>query len=285
MNPPISHSASVPAGLTVGVREVCPTNKHDVDIQELTDFLLDYGINLMASGAYTARVVANVKRLGEAYGYHVDIVIFQKNMTMTVTCPDDYSVRRTYVRQQHPVVHISFRTISDLSALSWKAYDMKISFDKLREDYDNILSAPYEDWKLLALLTSVATAAFCRLFGGDFGSVGIVFFAALIGFLGRRFLASFHFDSRLIIMLTAFLSSFFAFIGCSVLSNLTETPNIAVATSVLYLVPGVHFINSVIDILDGHVLIGISRAVNTFILIMCIAFGVYFTLTLSGWIL
>lgn len=270
--------------LMVENHELCPTNTYNVDIQELTDFLLDYGINLMAAGAYSARVVANVKRLGAAYGYHVDIVIFQKNMTMTVTCPDDYSVRRTYVRQQNPVIHISFRTISNLSALSWKAYDMKMSFDKLREDYDTILNGTHEDWKLLALLTPLATAAFCRLFGGDFGSMLIVFFAALAGFLGRRLLASFHLDTRLIIMLAAFVSSFFAFIGSN-MSNLTETSNIAVATSVLYLVPGVHFINSVIDILDGHVLIGISRAVNTFIFIMCIAFGVYFTLAISGWMI
>ena len=54
------------------------------------------------------------------------------------------------------------------------------------------------------------------------------------------------------------------------------------ASSVLYLIPGVPLINSIIDILGGHVLIGMARAVNAAILIICIALGLSVTLLILG---
>ena len=56
------------------------------------------------------------------------------------------------------------------------------------------------------------------------------------------------------------------------------TAEICLATSPLFLVPGVPLINGIIDILDGHVLIGFSRIVNAMSLIVCIAVGLSMTL-------
>ena len=53
---------------------------------------------------------------------------------------------------------------------------------------------------------------------------------------------------------------------------------VALATSPLFLVPGVPLINGVIDIVEGHVLIGVSRLVNAMLLIVCIAVGLSATL-------
>lgn len=56
------------------------------------------------------------------------------------------------------------------------------------------------------------------------------------------------------------------------------TAEIALATSPLFLVPGVPLINGVIDIMEGHVLMGVSRLVNALLLIVCIAVGLSATL-------
>jgi uncharacterized membrane protein YjjP (DUF1212 family) len=50
------------------------------------------------------------------------------------------------------------------------------------------------------------------------------------------------------------------------------------ATSPLFLVPGVPLINGVIDIMEGHILIGISRLISALLLIVCIAIGLSATL-------
>lgn len=60
------------------------------------------------------------------------------------------------------------------------------------------------------------------------------------------------------------------------------TPETALGTSVLFLIPGVPLINSIFDLLEGHVLVGISRAVNALILIVCIALGLSVTLLILG---
>lgn len=60
------------------------------------------------------------------------------------------------------------------------------------------------------------------------------------------------------------------------------TPETAVASSVLFLVPGIPLLSAVNDILNGHTLMGISRGVNAAILTLCIAFGLAITLMVTG---
>ena len=58
------------------------------------------------------------------------------------------------------------------------------------------------------------------------------------------------------------------------------TAETAIATSVLFLVPGVPLLNGVIDILEGHVLTGSSRLIQALLLVLCIAVGLSCTLML-----
>lgn len=48
----------------------------DTDIQELSNFLLDFATTLMGVGSHTSRVVRNVNRIAESFGYGVDMTIF-----------------------------------------------------------------------------------------------------------------------------------------------------------------------------------------------------------------
>lgn len=78
------------------------TTETKKEIQELSNFLLDYSTTLMAVGSHTSRIVKNVTRIAESFGYGVDMTIFQRNITMTVKHIEDYSIRRTYVRKYQP---------------------------------------------------------------------------------------------------------------------------------------------------------------------------------------
>lgn len=61
----------------------------------------------------------------------------------------------------------------------------------------------------------------------------------------------------------------------------TNTSDVALGSSILYLISRVFFINSVIDILKDHILMGLSRIISVAILICCIALGIYMTLSIS----
>lgn len=249
------------------------------DIQALSNFLLEFATSLMAVGAHTSRVVRNITRIAESFGYGVDMTIFQKNVTMTVKHPDDYSIRRTYVRKI-PALALNFQIISKLSALSWETYDHRLSLEELSRQYKQIMQEPrISRWTVLVLV-AIANAAFCRLFSGDIASMGIVFLATLVGFFVRQEMINRHVNHMLVFIISAFIASLIA--SSAVYFGIGSTPEVALAASVLYLIPGVPLINSIIDILDGHVLIGFSRAMNACILIICIALGLSATLLILG---
>lgn len=83
-----------------------------------------------------------------------------------------------------------------------------------------------------------------------------------------------------VFVVCSFIASLIAGLGFRY--HLGTTEDIALGTSVLFLIPGVPLINSIIDILEGHVLVGWSRVINAFILIICIALGLSMTLLILG---
>ena len=61
---------------------------------------------------------------------------------MTIKHPEDYSIRRTYVRKI-PALAINFQVISELSALSWEAYDHHLSLGELTAHYHEVMNEPH----------------------------------------------------------------------------------------------------------------------------------------------
>ena len=69
--------------------------EHSKKIQELSNFLLDYATTLMAVGSHTSRIVKNVTRIAESFGFGVDMTIFQRNI------PWRSDLLRTNGKMQH----------------------------------------------------------------------------------------------------------------------------------------------------------------------------------------
>lgn len=251
----------------------------NTDIQELSNFLLDFATRLMGVGSHTSRVVRNVGRIADSFGYGVDMTVFQRNVTMTIKDREDYSIRRTYVKGI-PSLPLDFRMVSDLSSLSWEVYDRHLDLSEIQNRYQAIILKPRLSRWLVLFLVSCANAAFCRLFGGDFMAMGLVWVATLVGFFVRQELTKRHMNHMSVFVICSFIASLVAGLGFRF--NLGTTEDIALGTSVLFLIPGVPLINSILDILEGHVLVGWSRAINAFILIICIALGLSITLLILG---
>ena len=89
---------------------------------------------------------------------------------------------RSSVQRDIPAHPISFEHNSELSALSWEAVDNRLSLEELTEKYREIVSAPMIHPLFVLLLVGFANASFCKLFGGDLISMGIVFSATITGF-------------------------------------------------------------------------------------------------------
>ena len=242
------------------------------ELTEILDFIADYATYLLASGVHTSRVIRNSQRIGQSQGVDIQLSSFQKSTILTVR--DDATGEAITRVVKIPALPISFERNSDLSALSWDACDLSLPLAEIRRRYDEIVARPRLDPIFTLILVGLANASFCRLFGGEWCAVGIVFTATLLGFYLKQRMQAKGFNHYVIFIASAFAASMYA----SVAMIFDTTSEVAIATSVLYLIPGVPLINGVIDIVEGHVLNGIARLTSALMLIVCIAVGLSCTL-------
>lgn len=239
------------------------------DLRRKVTFLRDYTTKLYASGATTIRIEQNLVRIAEAWDTKADFSILPTCIVLTLW---DKNENCSYdVVGKIPADSINFHTITELSCLSWEIHDKKLSVDDAAEAYHNILETKRLSPWLVLVLTSFANASFCCLFGGDLIAMTIVFIATLNGFFLKQRLPETGLDYRVTILISACVA---AIISCAgYVFGLGETPEIALATSVLYLVPGIPFCNSVSDLIYGHYICCISRFCQALIITICLALG------------
>jgi uncharacterized membrane protein YjjP (DUF1212 family) len=244
------------------------------DLFDVGAFVAKYATHMMGCGVHTARVVRSAKRIGESFGFATTVSVFQKNIILNLV---DRQTHRSYNEvAEVPQLPISFEHNARLSALSWATYDEHLSLAELNARYEEVVNAPSIHPLFVLLLVGVANASFCRLFGGDWFSMGIVFSATMTGLFLKQKMLGAHVNGYLTFMVSAFVASLCA--STALIFN--TTAETAIATSVLFLVPGVPLINGVIDIVEGDILTGFSRLAKAAMLICCIAIGLSFTLML-----
>lgn len=246
--------------------------KTSTELTQIADFVAEYATYLLGSGVHTSRVIRNSRRIGKSQGIDIQLSAFQKSIVMTAH--DDSTGENITRVVGIPALPISFERNSDLSALSWEAVDEHLPLDEIRSRYERLISKPSIDPIFVLLTVGLANASFCRLFGGDWTAMSIVFTSTLVGFAAKQRMQAHKVNHFIIFILSAFIASLCA----SAALSFDCTAHICLATSPLFLVPGVPLINGIIDILDGHVLIGFSRLVNAMSLIVCIAVGLSMTL-------
>jgi len=247
------------------------------NINEVVDFLCEYASRLLSCGVHTSRVVRNTQRIAHSQNMWVTLEIFRSHITLTA------SIRGTnhYVTRlvEVPKAPISFSRNSALSSLSWIAYDNDPSLDELKEKYQQILEKPKLSPYLVLLLVALANMSFCKLFGGNPMAMAIVFLGTALGFFLKQKMGQWKSNTFSTFILSAFVASVF----CATVANYFLNPEqtvIAMSTSVLYLIPGVPLVNGVIDIIEGHIMIGASRLIDAMLLIFSIAVGLGFTLSI-----
>ncbi|MDR0765395.1 MAG: threonine/serine exporter family protein [Odoribacteraceae bacterium] len=241
--------------------------KTDEQLKDIARFIAEYATCLLGSGVHTSRVIRNSCRIGESLGVAIKMSTFQKTIVLTTRDQQSGDVHTEVI--DIPSLPVNFAYNADLSALSWEARDEHLPLATLRDKFHRVTSRPPLPPRLVLLLVGLANASFCRLFGGSWSAVGIVFLATLAGVLTRQHMQRRGVNHFIIFTLAALVSSTLA---ASALA-FDATAEIALATSVLFLIPGVPLVNGVIDIVEGHAVIGFSRLTHAFLVIICITVG------------
>ncbi len=247
-------------------------------LKEVCIFLTDYASWLLGCGATCIRIEKNVGRMAAAFQVCAEMTVMPTNIQMSVwdmNHQDSYSLVK---RKQK--TGISFNINTRMSKLSWDVADRKIDFAEAVSRMEEIKKTPPENKWAVLVLASLANMSFCRLFNGDLIAMAVVFVATMAGYRIKQILLEAKVDVRVVFVCSAFVSSV---IGASgYLFNLGTTPDIAIGTSVLYLIPGIPYINSVSDMLDGHYICSFSRFIDALILTICLSIGLCGGMFLMG---
>lgn len=234
-----------------------------------SEFFAKYASYMLGCGATCIRISKNLRRMGDAVNFNVDMIILSHHVT--VICTDKTNGLSMQHAKKIPPVPVSFEINTRLSELSWKLAEHKIDIEEAEILFYRIVKHPQMSvWKVMWLVVA-ANASFCYLFGGDPGAMLIVALATLAGYTVKNITLKHHWDSKVVWLVCSFISSLIAAGGTYL--PVTNTPEWAISASVLYLIPGIPYINSISDCIDGHYLASIGRLINALMLTVCIAIG------------
>lgn len=236
---------------------------------DLCSFLCDYTCELIGAGASGLRASKNVSRMAETFGCTCSIDLSKTTISLQLISPE----KKLCAFRSKLIAHniINFSKIRKLSSLSWDIADHIIDFDEAYTRFEKIIKEKSLNPNIVRLLTCCANASFCELFGGDAISMGVVFIATYIGFHLKQILLSHKVNVYVTFTISAFVAAMIS--AVVYIFNLGNTPNIAFGTSVLYLVPGIPYLNSVCDLFSGHLKLGLERIIDAVLLTASLSLG------------
>lgn len=155
--------------------------------------------------------------------------------------------------------------------MSWRIIEEKWGAEQIRQELGRLSSLPNYPRILILLLVALAGSSFCHIFGGQMIEMAFAFVATFAGLIVRQLVTKKHFNPYVSVYFGALTASLIS--GLAIKLHLGTSPEMAFATSVLFLVPGVPLINMFIDLLDGNLMNGLLRGINGLIITFAIALG------------
>lgn len=207
--------------------------------------------------------------MADTFGVGFDITILPTHVYVSVwgkdTTDANIAMRKT------ANCGINFNLNALLSRLSWEVADNHLDYATTVRRFDDIRKTkPTGKWEVL-VLASIANASFCRLFGGDMVAMLMVFISTFAGYRLKQIMLKDGRDIRLTFLCSSFFSA--ALSAGGHIFDIGTTPEVALSTSVLYLIPGVPYISAVTDMIDRHYLCAFSRFLDAAILTVCLSAG------------
>lgn len=248
-------------------------------IEKYNDLLLDIGSTLMVSGANCGRIDRNVKRIADVLGVDIEAFYSYSGLMLTTTLKENRTEKTTHYKKLH--THgVHFGVLSEVSLLSWRAVNESMPYEQIKSEFETIKKIPHHSRFKILIFVAFACASLCFLFEGNYINALFAFAGSFLGLFVRQELVKKKFNIMIAIIMASFITSFVSSVG--IYFKLGTDPIKALASSVLYLVPGVPMINAIIDFIEGYIVTGISRGFFTGFILMCVAIGMTLCILLFG---
>ncbi len=250
-----------------------------ISAERVANLVLDIATYLMASGAHCGRVNRNISRMANVWDFDVHLHLSFKGVLTTVK--DRNNPLNVVTRYKETPTHsIHLNIISEVSALSWRVHDEKLNITEVEALYEEITKIKSYNTFTVAIAVAISCAGLCLFSFGDYLNALVAFSAAFSGYLVRSFMAKSQYNTIIFTTAAAFVTTLIT--GLAAKFSIGEVPEAAIATAVLYLIPGVPLINSVIDLIEGYTSSSINRMLFSGFTLLCIAAGMTLCIALIG---
>ncbi len=248
--------------------------------REITRLCIKTALLLLQHGAESTLVVQMATRLGLALGVDsVECVLITNGVMLTTLYKDNCvtTVRRNQDKG------INMHVITEVSHIVITAEHKIFDIYQVRQNLERVKAKKYNRY-LVMFMVGLSCACFSHLAGGDWAIFGITFVASSIAMFIRQELVKYHYNHIIVFAITAFVGSIIS--GLALKYQIGNIPEIALASSVLLLVPGFPLINALADILKGYINMGIGRWALATVLTFGACIGIVFALNvlqIHGW--
>lgn len=244
-------------------------------LKQKAEIIAEYSILLIEYSANTNRAIRNVNRLAAALDVECHLFYSFSSVVLTVENEEDHYTLVKYFDS----TKVNLQMISDISTSSWRALEEGWSIDQIQQNLIDLKDKKTYAIGLKCLAGGLAGFALCRIFEGSFAECGITFLATTMGFMVRHFFATKSYNFYMCQLFAAFVSISLV----NVFRTLGFEVHSALATCILWMIPGVPLINGLIDILNSHILPGLSKFISAMLIIFMIALAFIFSLLIFGY--
>jgi uncharacterized membrane protein YjjP (DUF1212 family) len=247
-------------------------NNHpkSAEAAQLGNLLLFAGTALLKAGAGSSRIVKNISRLAEAYGYEANVELGTRYLSVTLHFDGETNIF-SGSRSNAALPGANFKVIDAISRLSWAVKENNMDLHAAADELKKATQATEYPRIMVLVLVGIAGSSFCYTFGGHAIEMAITFLATVSGLFLRQELNRKKFNPYLVTYCSAVMASLI--IGISWKAGIHSRLDHAFATSILFLIPGVPLINSIIDLMDGYITNGLDRRINGIMHAFAIASG------------
>ena len=242
--------------------------------------LLDIGQTLMENGADCARIVRDMTRA--AVHLRIPSAQIQSHVTYTTLMLSVSDGERSFTQFRKCMKHIvDLSVIAAVSKLTWRILRGNTPMQPIERAIARIRERPlcYPAWGI-ALGASVGSGGSCKLFGGSWIEALVATIAALAGFIAHRLSTKYAFNPYACAMITGFVATLCAWVIPTALG--LGTMWYALVACTIFLMPGFPSVNAASDMLNRFTTSGMTRAMDTMLIIGGLTFGIAFAILIAG---
>lgn len=238
--------------------------------EEVLDLALMAGHILLENGAEIYRVEETIDRICGYYGVNSENAFVLSNGIFLTAG----SARESFfAKVQHiPVSGTHLNKVAAVNQLSREIVEGRHTIQDAYRLLEEIRTMPGKKRWMQTLASGVGSAAFCIFFGGTFGDSLAAFAAGICLYLYVLWLSVPHL-SKIVGNIGG--GALVTVVCCLLyLMGVGENLNFMMIGTIMPLVPGVAFTNSIRDVADGDYISGSVRMLDALLVFFCIAIGV-----------